>query len=490
MSKFPIETLPAIIRDAIEGQAAMGDYPIEAIAPCALAVISFATQALANVDSLHTVGKSFPLSGLFMVLAKSGEAKSTLFDKLMVGVTRWQDAALENYDSKMIEYQVDRKIWDAERVKAEKASDKEAMMRLAENEPRLPADPRNTLTKATTNGIYSTLEKGWPTLGLFTSEGGSMLAGHSLRKENSPAEFASMMTLMWDGAPIDRTTGDITLRLRGRRLAGLLLVQPSVATSFLNDPILKTQGIHARFLIASPPAWPGQELDITSDTEKTRKKRIEDTKIAPFNARVEALLSQPLSLHGSSHRELRPPVIGFDMDACKHFEDWYNTKALKWRREETETFFARALEHAQRIAGMLSVFERWHDLKLNVLAQDIDERLDNARERARSISPVIGIDNARAATAIVEWYADQLRNLDVPVGDDRDTRQAHYVDKVLAFMKKEGAPVSARDIRRGALQRIDIKVRDSVIETMLRDEYITAQEIVTGTKKAVVYSLI
>lgn len=490
MTTFPIELLPASLRDAIKAQAAMGGYPIEAIAPAALAVTSFATQALANVEALHTPGKTFPLSNLFLILARSGDAKSSQFAQLMRGIHAWQDRQLEVFDRETQAYQVAKTVHDRNTTKAEKAGDETALLALKASPPIRPCDPRNILSKSTTNGIYATLERGWPTLGLFTSEGGAFLGGHSLRAENSPAEFASMMTLLWDGDAIDRTTGDVTMRLKGRRMAGLIMVQAEVASEFLNNPILKTQGLHARFLIATPPAYVPPLADFVSDEEAERKRGLA-RKIEPFNRRVEDLLSHPLRTFGADNRELRPMTIGYTLPARQHLQDWFNGVARRWRMEETETFFGRALEHAQRLAGAMAIYEEWHNVKRQLDADaSIDDKLDYWSERSRRILPIIDRAHVEAATAIVEWFARQLLSLDVPIADARDTRHAVHIDRVMKYLQKRKEPASVRDIARNPMQRIDSHVRAAVLQSMVDDEYIRMVEVTSGAgAKTVMYQV-
>lgn len=489
MTGFPIDLLPTSLREAMEAQAAMGGYPIESVAPAALAVVSFATQALADVDSIHTPGKSFPLSNLFLILARSGDAKSSQFGLLMKGVEAWQEKQLAIFDADQREYAVAKTIWDRDHQKAEKAGEADTLLRLKANPPRRPADPRNILSKATTNGVYATLEKGWPSMGMFTSEGGSFLGGHSLRAENSPAEFASMMTLLWDGAPIDRTTGEVTMRLRGRRMAGLIMVQPEVASDFLNSPILKTQGLHARFLVASPPPYVPPLADFVGEAEAERKAGLV-RRIAPFNARIEELLSHPLRTFGQDGRELRPVTVGFSRPALIHLQDWFNSTARKWRMEEKETFFGRALEHVQRLAGSIAVFDQWHGVKNDLDPEaDVDGLMAHWKERASAVRPVIQIEHVEAATAIVEWFAAQWLSIDVPVADQRDTRHAAYIERVSKWMKARKAPASARDIARAPLQRLDAHVRSAVLATMVEDDILTMSEVMNGTAKTIVYTM-
>ncbi len=489
MAAFPLDLLPASLKEAIQAQAAMGGYPVEAIAPAALAVTSFATQALANVEALHTPNKTFPLSNLFMIIARSGDAKSSQFEQLMKGIYAWQDRQLDVFDDETRRYQVAKTLWDRDTVKAEKAGDETGLLNLKANPPVRPSDPRNILSKSTTNGVYSTLEKGWPSMGMFTSEGGAFTGGHSLRAENSPAEFASMMTLLWDGSPIDRTTGEMTMRLKGRRMSGLIMVQSEVVSDFLNNPLLKAQGLHARFLIATPPPYVPPLADFVSDTEIERKQGL-SRKIEPFNRRIEELLSHPLVTFGADKRELRPVAIGYTLKARQHLQDWFNTVARKWRMEETETFFGRALEHAQRLAGSMAVFEEWHNIKASLDNDaDVQSKLDYWSERSHQSLPVIDEVHVIAATAVIEWFAGQLLDIDVPATDARDTRHAVHIDRIMKYLKKKGEPASARDIGRGPMQRIDSHLRTAVLQSMVDDDYVKLVEVTTSAgAKSLMYS--
>ena len=74
MSKYPIEQLPDIIKDAILSYQEYGQQPTALLANSALSNVSLACQGLANVardDSLIS-----PISMYFITVASSGERKS------------------------------------------------------------------------------------------------------------------------------------------------------------------------------------------------------------------------------------------------------------------------------------------------------------------------------------------------------------------------------------------------------------------------------
>ncbi|MGK2911252.1 MAG: DUF3987 domain-containing protein [Sphingobium sp.] len=476
--RFPIEKMPARARDAIEAQAAVGNYPVESVGTAALAIMSHACQGLYNVDSLQRHGVTYPLSQLFMILSPSGDAKSAIYKSLMAGIHRYQGNMGEIFEEEKLAYQVDLRQYEKVRAAVEKNKESTRQERLdvERMKPLLPRSPYNTPSKVTTNGIFQTLQEGMPTFGIFSGEGGSLLAGHSLRKENAPAEFASAITTLWDGDTVDRTTGDVTMRLRGRRLSGLIMVQPEVASGFLNDPTLKVHGIHARFCIVAPDLWEPLDLDFNDPAEQRRRDRLMSRTDA-FNDRIEQLLVEPLSTSDRDYRELVLPTIGWSLAASRHMRE-FQTRALKMRSEE-ETFFKRVFEHACRMAAVLAVFEGRRKSVPQSMPGDL----------ADPVSVEIALEDAEAATALIDFYAEQWRRLDVQPADERDTRLANHIDRVAKFMVKRAAPVTMRDLSRNPLQRVDFKVRDQVLESMMRDQLIVAEEIENGTTKTMTWKL-
>lgn len=477
--KFPLELIPARARDAIEAQAAIGNYPIESVGTAALAIMSHAAQGLYNVDSLQRPGVTYPLSQLFMILSPSGDAKSSIYKALMAGVSRWQTRMGELYEDEMIDYAVDLRHYERRKaaVEKDKEATREDRLDVERSKPLRPRSPWNTPSKTTTNGIFQTLQDGYPTFGLFTGEGGSLLAGHSLRKENAPAEFASALTTLWDGDTVDRTTGDVTMRLRGRRLSGLIMVQPEVASAFLNDPTLKVHGIHARFCLVQPDLWQPLDLDFTDEAEQARRDKLVG-RLDAFNSRIEAMLDDIMTTSERDYRELTPSTIGWSDAARAHMRK-FQTRALELRGEE-ETFFKRVFEHACRMAGVLAVFE---GRRIASPATRLPLDMDNPTNIE------ISVEDAIAATALVEFYANEWRKLDVGVVDERDARLAGYIERVMKFLRAREVPASMRDLSRNPLQRVDLKVREQVMDQMLRDGLVEAAETENGTTKTITWKL-
>lgn len=461
MSTFPIDLMPPKAKEAITAQAALGNYPVESVATAAMAIMSFAAQGLRNVVDPSQEGHCYPLSQLYMVLAGSGDAKSSVYRNLMAGVNRWQEAGEKQYEDAMALYAIDKALHDRQVKKAERdpANARALLHALSKSVPRRPRSRRNTGSKITTNAIIKTLDEGWSTYGLFSDEGGSILGGHSLKAENSPVEFASALTMLWDRGAADRATGEITVTLRGRRFSGLIMVQPTVARDFLQNRTFAEQGIHARFNIVQSAKWQPLAEDHTDPAVLARRRNLK-SRVVGFNNRIEELLSEALPFAPNSDCVLDPLPLDWSHEASKEavslIKSW-----VEARGDRTETFWFRFWEHVCRTAGVLAVFEGEEVITLPIL---------------------------KAAWALALFYADQWTNLDLEVGNERDTKDAPYVEKILKALKARG-PMTDRDLARGVVQRLDSDVRRRVLTHMVNDERLTVTEVVNGTRKTLMYAV-
>ncbi|MBD8734914.1 DUF3987 domain-containing protein [Sphingomonas sp. CFBP 13706] len=447
---FPIDVLPLATQDAIRAQAEIGNYPLESVGTAAMAIMSFAAQGMADVADPSQDDRAYPLSQLYMTLIPSGDAKSSIYGKLMAGVARWHKSEALKYDDEVIVYNVALQTYDRDRKTAQKAGNDQLVLALDRNKPQPPRHRFNTPSKTTTNGIIKTLQDGWPTYGLFSDEGGSVLAGHSMRAENSPVEFASTITMLYDRGAADRTTGEVSVRLSGCRLAGLIMVQPDVAREFLQNRVFASQGIHARFNIVQSEKWERKAIDFADPAVKARQAALA-RRIDTFTNRIEAMLSEPLPCDPDQPFVLTPPVIGWNYAAQLEGVK-INAECIRRADLQDETYWKRLFEHVCRTAGVLAAFEGEANITVDIL---------------------------KAAWALVQFYADQWKNLDLEVGSERDTTHAIYVEKVMKALRLKG-PTTARDISRHVLRGVNSDVRDKVLAGMAKDGLIEAYETVNG----------
>jgi hypothetical protein len=109
-----------------------------------------------------------------------------------------------------------------------------------------------TCNEPTYEGLVRLFREGWPSLGLFSDEGGQFVGGHAMTEEKR-LKTAAALSDLWDGKVVRRVrAGDGAYFLPGRRVCMHLLIQPGVAARLLGDQVLRDQGLHSRFLAVMP----------------------------------------------------------------------------------------------------------------------------------------------------------------------------------------------------------------------------------------------
>src|SRR5262249_39934678 len=118
--------------------------------------------------------------------------------------------------------------------------------------PTRPLEPTLTCDEPTIQGLERHFAVSRPSLGLFATEGGKFIAGHSMGDDHKIRTAASLSNL-WDGYPIRRLrVADGSMFMPGRRLAMHLAVQPEIADIMLSDRELAAQGLLSRILVTFP----------------------------------------------------------------------------------------------------------------------------------------------------------------------------------------------------------------------------------------------
>ena len=156
----------------------------------------------------------------------------------------------------------------------------------------------------------------WPSAGIFSSEGGAVLGGHSMGKD-SIARTLSLLNKLWDGAPhiVDRATA-ASFAVRGARLTISLQVQPHVLGDFLDRDrgMAKGSGFLARFLVAQPASLQGS---------RRYKEPAAMPDLGAFNARIGEMLEDLPTIDGE--RGLMLPLLELDPIAKAHWVTVYDS---------------------------------------------------------------------------------------------------------------------------------------------------------------------
>ena len=210
-----------------------------------------------------------------------------------------------------------------------------------------------TLSEPTIEGLTKHLKLGYPSVGLFSSEGGQFIGGHAM-SDDAKRRSAAALNAMWDEGKLERIrASEEAVILPGRRLSVLLQTQPEVGHVFLSDAVLQDIGLLSRFLITEPETTMGSRphRDLTSAHEAA---------MAAYRAKTLGLLRQPLPYddHGEALKPLPLEMTPEARERWIAFSDEVDA-ALKpgCRLHEISGFASKIAEHAARIAAVLAVYD-------------------------------------------------------------------------------------------------------------------------------------
>ena len=390
--KFPTRALGEILGPAVEEALDVIQAPDSIMGNSALAVASLSVQAHAD-PSID--GRSFPCSLYLVSVAQSGERKSACDNHLLRPVRNWVNERRKTHAIESDEYTAKKASYDSQRSeilsrKKETPEEKEAALSRLGASPAVPPLPTLTFGDATFEGAFKQLERGLPSQGLFSDEGGVIVGGHAMNAENQ-MKTAAGLSQFWDGNPLTRVrSGDGASTLYGRRLTMHLMLQPVVAESFFGNRVLSSQGLPNRVLLANPKSTAGGRLYKEVDlSQSAANKRYEE--------RVTHLLNLSLPLAEGATNELKPRPLYLQHEAKRLWIDRHNKiesqladgKALSAVRG----FASKAPEHAARLAAVLTLFD-------NPDARNID------------------LEHMEAGWTLLEFYLNEaLRLFDISESD-------------------------------------------------------------------------
>lgn len=192
-------------------------------------------------------------------------------------------------------------------------------------------------------------------VGLFSDEGGRMLNGYAMSKDNL-IKTACGLSGLWDGKPISRVRGgDGNLNLFGRRFSTHLMIQETILGNLLKNEDLIGQGLLARFLIVCPSSnmgnRPYQSVNIA-----------EDEAIKKFWGKCSFILDQKFPLADENiENELAPRRLELSPEAKSA---WITFHDELDRQCGPDGFYqpvqrtaCKAAEQVLRIAGVLTLFD-------------------------------------------------------------------------------------------------------------------------------------
>lgn len=358
---YPLDALPEIVRGAVQEVAGFVKAPLPLIATSALAALSLAIQAHVDVERAEKL--SGPTGLFLLVIADSGERKSTCDGFFTKAIRDYEIEAQEAAKPLMQAFKSEHDAWEAQRTGLKEkikvlakegkpsAAQVQELYRLDEDEPIPPRVPRLIYGDATPEALGYSLATQWPSGGIISSEAGSVFGSHGMGKE-SVMRNLSTLNQLWDGATlaIERRTSESYI-VRGARLTMALQVQEATIRAFFDSSkgLARGTGFLARFLVA----WPCS----TQGTRKFTEAPANWPALAAFNNRLTAILQRPAPIDDVA---LTPMVLKLSPDAKAAWIAFHDAieVELSAGRElyDVRDVASKTADNAARLAALLHTF--------------------------------------------------------------------------------------------------------------------------------------
>jgi putative DNA primase/helicase len=364
---YPLAALPLPIRAAVQEVAGFVKAPIPMVASSALAALSLAIQAHTDVKRLdHLDG---PVGLFILVIADSGERKSTCDGFFMKSINDYEAAQAEAAKPALKDHRAAHEAWEAKRggikdkirqlAKVQKSTTTlESVLRDLEHaKPETPRLPRLLYADATPEALAYGLAKQWPSGGVICAEAGIVLGSHGMGTE-AVMRNLSLLNQLWDGKgpTIDRRSTE-SFTVRGARLTVALQVQESTLREFLtrSGVLARGTGFLARFLTAWPESTQGmRQINPDAPDGPTTWPHL-----AAFHQRIAVILGKPVPMNEGG--ALNPPMLPLTPEAKKAWVDYHNAIESELLRGgalyDVRDVASKSADNAARLAALFQRFE-------------------------------------------------------------------------------------------------------------------------------------
>ncbi|ELY2855784.1 DUF3987 domain-containing protein [Cronobacter dublinensis] len=248
------QTLPTFAQRLISYIHYKTGAPAELILIVLIGAMAFSCQDKFNVQLKN--GRTFT-SLYLLLLARSGNRKSTVFKALMETIHQMEKELKNSFLEKEKLYELKKVSWDTElkelkkqfskavRQKVDVAETREALEECQKSGPIAPVRKYLTKNDATSEGLKKTLALGSPSLMLGSDEAGGVF-------DSSLFRDISVLNSLWgEGRITDSRASRDSYDVDDVRLTILLLLQPAIFNDFLGKQgkKLRNSGFLARLLL-------------------------------------------------------------------------------------------------------------------------------------------------------------------------------------------------------------------------------------------------
>lgn len=428
---YPLDALPVAMREAVQEVHAVAQAPVAMVATSALSALSMAAQGL--YDVVRAGRLSGPVGLFTLVLADSGERKTTCDDFFLPTIRKWQQAQEEDKRPEVERYEADLDAWSAQREgllaaikeagRKGKQSDaqRNVLADLQAMKPHPPKVPRLIYSDITPEELGYQLAKRYPSGAITASEGGVVLGGHGMSGDTAMRNMARLNDL-WSGQEIqsDRRTVE-SWRARNARLTLSLQVQESTLRAFFDKTagLARGTGFLARFLVA----WPQS----TQGTRFYKEPPAQWPKLAIYHQRIERILNVPLAIddEGGLHPSALPLTAEAKAVWVAFHDEVEAQLAVGGDYADIRDVASKCADNAARLAALFQIFEHGG-------------------------GSAVGLDAMEGGCMLAAWHLDEARRFFGEIVLPQDMADAARVSHwLLQYAQAQGvAEVATRDLQR------------------------------------------
>ncbi|AVI92981.1 hypothetical protein CW753_25700 [Klebsiella pneumoniae] len=393
-TKYPAHLLPEVLRNVVVALTKDVDAPVELISGTVLSAVSLACQGF--VDVQFPDGRTKPCSLYNLVLADSGERKSTIHSLVMKPFLDFEKEDKTAWDRAYANYNADMLIWDAQNKtllrrinqKINKGesfkTERGKLAHLSSQKPILPKRMKFIYTDTTPEAMQRGLYDNIPSAGYISAEASMFFEG---RAKNN----LGFLNELWDGAPVDvERRSKESFSVLNARFSMLLLVQNDIFIQYFKKYGRKAigSGFLSRFLISVVERGQFRRLsssyDVNSKDLSLFHKRINEflflikeryeysslqIQIDEDGVECEEIVekkeiddvNKASNIEGEiMESKLKPDILTLSQSSQRELEHFYRDieiAAYKFRDNNTiKAWILKLAENTVRIAGLLQYF--------------------------------------------------------------------------------------------------------------------------------------
>ncbi|OZB70775.1 MAG: hypothetical protein B7X33_02590, partial [Lysobacterales bacterium 13-68-4] len=354
---YPMDAFPVIVREAGFELIQNVQAPDALIGMGLISAISLACQSLIDVKLPN--GQVRPVSQNLLIVAESGERKSTVYSLLHRPFSEWDTNAQRAFVTKMERYQGELDAWRAKnkglsRAISKAASKSESTVELneqllahAEVKPKMPRLRCFLRQDITAKAIMEALQGDGESIAITTDEG-------HLLFQSAAMSHLGLLNRLWDSPevlPLDRAGGDQILAMNPR-VSVSIMTQSAPLRAYMEKrgSVAKGSGHWARYLVGWPATKQGSRW--------VNQNELVWEHLPKFHERVGELLEQYRTMiePGKVTRE----IIEFSDDAkSRWFDLAIQTEQMLRQGEylsDITDFASKLMEILGRLAAALHYF--------------------------------------------------------------------------------------------------------------------------------------